>query len=1360
MANHYSKKRRLKYLLVALTCTATFALSGFAAACNDPSDDKEDDKTTSVEDTQLLKNGNFEFFTEPKDEKAVYLINSPSNWSSGGSSYTKSGIINTSDKGWEKLTDETLKDALIYNNSLKTGTDEYKENYIDYNGMHWYDIPYADTYAAIQDNDKKDEDKDDTETDPYKLIENPGTHYDVREKDGKLVCTVGDEEVPVYVDEDGDYFLDEQFKQPISHVLMLHNYATNHNGNKQYYSSVSVDLPANTAAEISVWVKTAYLTAQGGVEVSQDRGAYIGVTHTVGSTSLGDLKITDINTEKLIKEEKTAGVNGWVKYTVYVNACDFSSTTVTLKMGFGDKYSVDGYAFFDDVEVTKYADLSDEECSYNDNKTEIETNKAKCLLSSDESEKVFQADSYVRNEGSVKDDRYSKAFHYLLDLASEEEYKPVAFNNLKAGLTVDKDNYVSADRYGDKFVGFTAGASIGDAKLPKDFPSLTTSSDLLAHFKAGTNLNVPDFEYNGMLNEALKNISSLPKASQDGDVFVILSAYGAAYEISFEMEIAKDERKIVSFWVKTSDLKSYTAATVTVTDKGNEDTTGSFTVDTTDIKTEIGDEKDIYYGWVQCFLFIENELDSEKTVNVDINFGNTTIKDSNVNSYKAGWLAVANMQTLSVSEEIFGYTSSGDHTASLKLTKEDEKKTSEFDSVYGAQANDIKTGIANPSTYTGANGGSSYIVNNGSLTPPYDDKNTNKNAGLINKEYFKNYSGDWYDSLLSAFNASSLDATVAWDKIFGSSSTQPLIIVNTLRQHYVLTKEATAETYENYYIYDEKTNGYVTAKDTEYDKNTKYYALKDILNYGFIGESASLSENSYTTVSVRVKVSKNAVAYIYLVDSGSETKDVLSFSAPGYTFYYDDEGNVLDEEFDAEWDRPEHKSHIVYTLRDDGLYEKDGVLYANIWNYNKVYKDEQQTYYTYDGKLVSYEDVVNGETYYKDANHQTVADHVLVTKDGEATVYECKDGEYYYIVKSVAKNKVTPFDVSIARYDYTDRSEDYMVVIDGNDPSVADQWITVNFVISAGSESKNYRLELWSGEREKTQTEGNNAGDAVLFDYSYYSISDSTIVDKYENDIIEAYQEILEKNNLLENIATSEENINYYKNLVDGYIKDGKIAANALEAYPILKDYTAYYYTFSLYDSANYVPFNADIAEDNQTGYDYTASKYSETLAYLKIKDGNNRIIFTDYSTIDQSFKIDTDEDDTDDGKEESDDTSIWLLVSSILLVVALLFTILSILIRDMVKKSKRSKTMGQNNYNPNKRNRYFRKSTPEAANEPADEEVTDESQPEVENPDSAESAEQVDDVEPQPEVTDDVQPEDENGEQVESDTEKPDNEQ
>ncbi len=1371
MANHYSKKRRLKYLLVALTCTASFALTGLAAACKDKSEDETDDKNTSVEDTQLLKNGNFEFFTEPTDEKAVYLINSPSNWSSSGSSYTKSGIINTSDKAWEKFEDETLKDTLIYNNSLKAGTDEYKENYIDYNGMKWYDIPYADTYAAIQENDKKDTDKDtdgdgETETNPYELIANPGTHYDVHKNDkGELVCTVDGEEVPVYEDEDGDYFLDEEFKQPISHILMLHNYATNHKGNKQYYSSVSVNLPANTAAEISVWVKTANLYAQDGTPVSQDRGAYIGVTHTVGSTSLGDLKIIDINTEKLIGEKKVDGVNGWVQYTVYVNACDFASTTVTLKMGLGsdynDDYNVEGYAFFDDVQVTKFADLEESSYKQDEIKHEISENNASCQLLSDESEKVFEVDSYERNGGTadVSGDRYSNAFHFLLDLASENKYQPVNFSNsgITAGLTVDEDNYVSAKTYGGKLEGFGNAESAGDAKLPKNFPALNTQNDLLANF-SGNSLSISGYEYNKILNDALESLTTLPKYSDETDVLVMLSAYGAAYKASFDIQVASEERQIVSFWVKTSDMKGYTAATVTVTDADDEDTTNVIKIDTTNIKTEIGDKEDIYSGWVQCFVFVENELKTDKTITVDINFGNTVIKDTSVNNYKAGWLAVANMQTLTVDEDTFGYTGSGDYTASLSLTKEEKKQTAEFDSVYGAQANDIKSNIANPSHYTGVNGGSSYIVNNGSLSPEYDDKNTNPKAGLINKESFENYTDKaWYSTLTTAFNANHVEAMENWNTVFGSASVQPLIIVNELRTHYVYTKGATADNYTNYYVYDEETNVFVKASG-EFDENTKYYAEKDILNYGFIGETSSLSANSYTTVSVKVKVSAGAVAYIYLVDVNSDTKDVLSFTAPDYTFYYDDEGNVLDEEFDADWDRPEHKSHIVYTLRDDGLYEKDGKLYANTWNYKKVYKNEQQTYYTYDGELVSFEDVVEGETYYKDANHQTVADHILVTKDGETNLYECKDGLYYYIVESVATEQVTPFDISLARYDYTGLSKEYMVVIDGNEDGVAGNWITVNFIVSAGSESKSYRLELWSGKREETKTTGNEENGVVLFDYSYYNVSDNTIIDKYESDIIEAYQEILESNNLLTNIPSSEENISYYENLVQGYIKDGKLAEDVLDGNEVLKNYQAHYYTFSLYDSANYVPFNADVAESNQTGYDYTASSYSESLAYLNIKDGNNRIIFTDYSTIDQSFKIDTDDSSSGNDTDDKDNTSVWLLVSSILLVVALLFTILSILIRDMVKKSKRGKTTSKNNYNPNKSNRRVRKADTTDEN-PVDAEVVDENEAE-ETAGEPESEKAVEEKEPEAENAE-VQPEEQSEhvepEQTESEPEKPD---
>lgn len=371
MIKRSSNKRRLKYVFVALACTAAFSLTGLAAACKPDKPDNEDEKTTSKEDTQLLKNGNFEFFNVPDD--GIYLVNTPNNWTRGGSSsYTQSGIIGTSQKDWAALTDSGLAAKLDYNNALDSSDKDYKDKHVDYNGLKSSDLLYKDTYAALN---TKDDAEEADKTAAKEFIENPGTHYNVREKDGGLVYTDDEgNEKPVYEDKDensktyGDYFFDEELKQPFSHVLMVHNYATSHNGIAQNYSSVSIDLPANTAAEISVWVKTAYLKFSQGADVSQDRGANITVKHTVGSSTLDNFSITSINTEKLIKDGKaSADYNGWVQYSVYVNACDFTSSNITLELGLGESnlrdvnYPVEGYAFFDDVSVTKYVSLDDSE---------------------------------------------------------------------------------------------------------------------------------------------------------------------------------------------------------------------------------------------------------------------------------------------------------------------------------------------------------------------------------------------------------------------------------------------------------------------------------------------------------------------------------------------------------------------------------------------------------------------------------------------------------------------------------------------------------------------------------------------------------------------------------------------------------------------------------------------------------------------------------------------------------------------------------------------------------------------------------------------------------------------------------------
>lgn len=1292
MAKNYSKKCKFKYVMLALACTATFSFTGLAAACsNETSDNTNTDKTTSTEDTQLIKNGNFEYFNVP--DEAVHLIKTPLNWTSGGtSSYTKSGIIGTSETAWAALTDEELADKLDYNNDLDSSDSAYASLYVDYNGMKSSDILYKDTYAALNDEDNENA-KD--------LIENPGTHYNVTKNDAGELIASGDGNKQIYEDENGDYFLDEDFTQPISNVLMLHNYSSStHYGINQNYSSVSVELPANTAAEVSVWVKTSNLLYDKGVEVDQNYGANITVTHTIGSSTLDDFSITSINTEKLIAEGKAdADYNGWVQYTVYVKACDFASTTLTIKLGLGETdYPVEGYAFFDDVEITKFIELEDADCSYGENADKI--GDAYCTLSSDASEKIFKADSYSRNGGEVSDERFSNNFYYLLDLASESEYRPVTFENAVAGLTIDDDNYVSSDAYNGKLLGFNTSVGLDGTRLPKNFASLNTEKDFLAYVKAGYSFTAAHTNYYDRLNSALESAANLPgvDSSTNYNVLVMLSAYGAAYTSSFDITMEADSYRIISLWVKTSDMSGNTAATLSLTEQNNDDNVASVTIDTTGITTDVDDDnKDIYDGWVQCFFFVENDTSEDKVITFEFNFGISTIKDTTVNSYKAGWAAIANMHALSVDEDTFAYTGSGTYTASLTISEDEESKTSVFDEAYGSQANEIKNGIVNPSTYTGVNGGSSSVVNNGSISLPFDDINTNTNAGLINKEYFENYTDlDWYGTLLESFNVSSTDALTAWNEIFGTTSIQPLIIINSLRDDYLEIKGATADNYKNYWILNENGVYEKVDADAEFDEDTTYYSLAQVMNYGFIGSEKTLSASSYSTVSVKVKVSKGAVAYIYLVDTSAE-KNILTFTTPSYSFYYDEDGNVLKSKPDTDATLTQQRENVLYSLRDDGLYEDaDGALYANIWNYTKSYRDETVEYYDANGKLINFEDIVDGEIYYKADG--TEADYFLVTTDG-VKVYEYKDGSYYYIVEGKAADKVEPFDINYARYNYTELSEEYMVKIDGTDPDVADKWITVNFVIHTGSESKSYRLELWSGSRDSRGVDENGdpievaEGSAVIFDYSYYTVSDDTLLSWYETEIIRAYQELLNAKGLLTDISTASENIDYYKALVDKYITDGKISQSDLETYELLNNYTAYYYTYSLYDSANFQPFNKDTADEDATGYDYSVNDYSETLAYLSVKENDNYLIFADYSTVDQSISIDTATDDTTDtDTTTSDGTSVWLLVSSIVLVVALLFTLISIYVRDLLKKMRRNKTIGKNNYNQQKRNRYIRK--------------------------------------------------------------------
>lgn len=1400
---HFTKFRKSA---IAALCAVAVTCTGLAAACAPTTTPDDATSTPKREDTQLLKNGDFEFFDVP--ENAVHLIRNVNSWSrSGDSSGAMSGIINTSAKAWEAMSDKGLKDTLDANNDLKPGDANYEDNHIDYNGMDSGDIPYVDPYVAalsesnigddedgyakdglilrgkLSDRSYKDFlgiegdsesgykfrgqtvyfdsdsgdyyfDEDYTQSVRYATIYNPETHlgkYD--EAAGKLGDT------KVYLDDDGNYFLDEDKTEPTGNVLMLHNYPTNtkYNGLEQHYTSQTITLEKNTAAEISVWVKTSDLKYDKGyLQIDdQDRGAYIEVTQTVASTTIDSFRIKAINTEKIINDnpalDSSVESNGWLKYTIYVNGCDFADSSIAINLGLGDSETnkkVTGYAFFDDVQVKKFIDLEGKDSEGNDVST-YPANKDKlgldsgtpayCALTSETESKIFYADAtvdYKSGERVVSDERFSTNFYYLVDLASENytatstQKQPIAFNggsvSLSAALTTTEQKektYASAETDGAKFNGFTKTDdktyTLPDAlKYEGGRP---TFNDVIGVYGINDKFSASDFngtddgthkfaDLSNELNEALtgaQGLEALKEFSLDNhaSMLLILSRYGAAYTAKLENATsgnaftvnAKDSAdgtsyKIISFWVKTSDMKGSTAATVKLVDGSDDEHVATITLDTTSVTTDVGDEKDIYNGWVQCFFYVENQLDEAKDFYLTFSFGNTDIVSTASTSYKDGWVAMANIQSLDVDEDVYKLVSENTYAKKLTFEKDGEKSYTPFDDA--TRMSNVKKGVGTPSNYYGVNGGSSYVTDK-TFGNDFDKQNNVKDgiAGLINRDGFDSYDETLKGKILSSFVAGATN----WNDVFGKDCYQPLIIVNSLREYYdrvTETDDYIKEHLSQYFIKDEGGN-YVQA--TEWSEDETYYSIAKAVNYGFIGSTQSVSSSSYKTVSVKVMVSDGATAYVYLVDDASHK--VMDFDMPTYSFYYDDDGNVLSEQFDEDWSDSEHRAAIVYTLRDDGLYDGSDGVYANLYNLTPVFKYpkfETNTFYNSNGEIVSYDKLQEGELYYSDAAHTKLADHYLCVDTTRVYEYDGSTGSYYYLVNGERGQQVKNFDTQYARYSAPEVKPEYSVEIG----PTGGKWVTVNFVIHTGNEEKNYRLELWSGKRGETG-ENSAAEGAVAFDYSSFSITESNysnVLSEYETAIKNAYIELIAAKDATKLKDASELNINGLKAIVDELGYSQSEIETALKNAGADSGYAAQYYTFSWYDSAQYVPFNAEIAETGQTGYDYTASSNSETLVYFKSYDEESLSynLFFDYSAIDQTVDIDTST--PDDSEPDTTDTNTtgesgWLLITSIILVVVLLFALLAILARGLWKKI--AKTRGQKNIQKNnykQRERYIRK--------------------------------------------------------------------
>lgn len=1429
-----SKKRKAA---IAALCAVAVTCTSLAAACRTEEESSTDEETTRAEDTSTLTNGSFEFFNVPDD--GVYLIKNVQDWSrSGDSSGTMSGIISTAEKDWNLISDRSLADTLNTNNDLLTSDDKY----VDYNGMKAGDIPYREPYAAKLESSAVKDDKIinkndltyaeflgitetgngytygdktvyfdeetgdfyfdyDEETEEYsnpvryEVIKNPETHYGkYSEKDGKHY--LGDHEI--YVDEDGNYYKDEDHEYSEGNVLMIHNYPTDtkYNGIQQYYSSTTVTLEARTAAKISVWVKTSDLKFDKGYSLldEQDRGAFIEVVQTVGGTTIDTFTIKAINTEKILNDNSDLDTNnGWLQYNIFVNACDFASCTVQVRLGLGkpNGETCTGYAFFDDVTLDKKLEL-DEDLGYTSKvKQDIQDHGTLCNLSSTDDDKIFYADKTVKGNS---DERHSTHFDYLIDLASEsgkegdDGYKALDLKDIvNAGLTTEKEDktyYASASKYEGKAHGVTVNRETEYKQYDKTV-ARPTDKDFLGLFTKDDSFDsyVLD-DYASHLNETLfgdKSFELLPTYDElHSKMLVMFSAWGAAYTstiTSDEFSLAAGEQMIVSFWVKTADMDGKTPATLYIYDTEDPDKENAnvqqLNINTTGVTTDFEDEKDIYNGWVQCFFFVQNNTKDEgnKTFQIDFCFGNTSIISAS--SYDSGWVALANMQTLKVTEKVYNITATANYTKKFQFnTDDDEKDHNKFADALGTY--DISEEIALPDGYNGANGASSS-VSNADYNQNFDVWNTNHQAGLINSDNpFKNEEAfDWYD-VLDSF----VKSAEKWDNVFGKDCYQPLIIVNNLRE-YADKARADEDTYKNYYLLVEDGQEeeyqnviefagqkYRAVQENEpFDPEATYYNLQQVVNYGFVGANKTISSGKTEVITVKVMVTGNATAYIYLVDTS--TREVMGYSIPGYTFWYDDEGNVLDQEFDEELknDTKKREKHTVYEKQDNGLYKKDGKYFANLHNLKKIYYKKTDAHYWYDngnGGRTEFKGkkLEEGVTYYADETSDLPSPHRLCNSNDQP-IYEFKgendEGvyEYYYIVSGkVSKTVVTAFDTQYARYNYDQNSEDgesladtkYFVEVPntGVDESGKPRWVTVNFVVRAGNNSKSYRLELWSGKRDekgasedlsdKQYKEG-----AVAFDYSAYPVSNFDTVlrnddHSYEKTIIRAYQDLLKGNAEAAEEFKVDATIKDYEELAEKYL----VGTSSEDAYKKLKEsYIAHYYAYSLYDCEEFIPYNAEVAEDGETDYKYTAPE-SESLAFFrnttvqKSADGKEVItsynIFIDYSAVEQTLDKEnapSGGSSDDDGDSNARSGEFWLQFASILLVVVLLFVLLALVARIIIKKiirKKKLKSQSKNVYR--KRKRYLRKLHIE------EEETEEIDNPALQNAEEAETPAEEDDAE------------------------------
>ncbi len=1148
------KNRKKKFLALFLSAMMFSSVAVLAACSDDDADSSSTSSSSSAstsdeKDDGLIKNAGFETFDEDDAINTTVTGWSRSTTSaasgSGLSSKAASGIIDLSADGKKNLVGSYYDDATKVASLTEAEAEAVWDNLTTRDKLAYY--------AAWE-----DANEDETISDELDFYESINIDEgDIPDK------TLIDGLQTHHAATDEGY--GEDYK-----VLMIHNVnpEPTENGNKtigtgqKYVSSSTVTVQAGTSAEFSVWVKTYDLkssTSSGGSQEAVGKGAYISVSHSVGGTEMDDFKIENINTESMGVTEN----NGWKQYSFLLKGSSYADTTFTLELGLGQgggtyrgEY-VNGYAFFDDIKCNVISNAA-------------YTTKAEgltpCTFDTEAKDKIIDAAE------DVAKDKFALDFYGV----SSDIYKPALADKVTVAATTTEINGVHySSLLGDANVWANLGAGIDGA------------NDVKGVFANAEAIQAANQE---VYDKYFKDDATF--ASEE--TLLLLSMKGAAYEAKYDREFTlnSNEYMLLSFFVKTSDVKSFTGAGVTLED--NFHSTTSFTsIDTTQADgVEIDGEK-LYGEWQQYFFFIKNDTDTTASFTLTFNYGPLTITGTSVDDYYAGFAAFTNLEYRAMSEEEYDCAQSGTYAKTVVISNPDDAESDEsgFDVAKGTPSTDIKTGFANLQNYDGV------YFNNQQLTGNVSDETAvnaydveDGYAGLLSKQYFTDAEDGYYDASIdwiASVQGNATTAEEAWTNAFGNA-TLPLVIWNKSDQ----TENAA---------------------------------------YGFIGSSTNVAANTYAAISVRVRGTVGAKAYLRLIDTNAENYDtlvaynqVLSVGR-NLTYWYDDDGNV--------WtgDPSESTSEIAFRLQSNGLYKasKTWKGYESLGENKDGYFANLNAYANADGTLPQSDLLVQSGGASHDYNEKW-------NNEGMTGIaYYYANGKYYAdSAKTVVVHNLASVTSLTPRYAAQAAASQTLE----QEITLTSDWTYVTFYLHTGDVAKDYRLEVFSGGKDG---KGNAEGAYVVFDTTNPGTAETNFT------------------NLLEDYADIED--------------ETKIAALQLVKLESV---------FSYFDTAMYLRYNEDIDElGNGNLYEdnYTATSQTEGVAFLKFVEGNEYNLLADFSYAETAVTASSVDEDTDEEEEddESDtDMNVWLLVSSLAVAGVLLLAIVSIVVRKIVVKKRKQRAM------------------------------------------------------------------------------------